>query len=186
MLSTRARISFLVNLAAVLSAFLVAVSCSEGKEAAPPVVDVPTRVATNTPKEVAKEALVLHSADGETWSIGKVIEDEILEQKNIVISTSEFGVEFGPIDGFDSGSLILGWNDRKRLLYVATTSAEIRTVDGLGVGLRKTAVLERLGPPIAETERLLRYQNTDTELVGILFYLNQDGLVTKIVLFSYV
>jgi len=56
----------------------------------------------------------------------------------------------------------------------------VSTSDGLRIGATKEDLLNVL------RDRSFRYQNSENEVVGILFLFETSGKVSKIILFSYV
>jgi hypothetical protein len=131
------------------------------------------------------ESVSVTTLEGDVWYIGKDVNEEYTKMSNTIITTSIFGVPFGPIDGCEDEQLKIGWNNRNRVLYVEVLSNKVKTYDGISLGDTKEKVIELLGDPYIEEYNQFRYQNIDFEMIGILFQF-EEGVVTKIFLFGYV
>ena len=62
------------------------------------------------------ESISVITYEGDAWYIWKDVSEEYTGISNIVITTSIFGVPFGPIDGYENEQLKIGWNNRNRVL----------------------------------------------------------------------
>jgi hypothetical protein len=132
------------------------------------------------------ESILLRTSNGEDWFIGKEIGDELKAMANHTITTDIFGGSFGPIDGYADTSLIIGWNNQNRVVYLELLDNNIQTANGLTIGATQEEVLEKFGEPYLRTKNMFRYQNSEFEIVGIIFIFNENNIVKKIVLFTYV
>jgi hypothetical protein len=132
------------------------------------------------------DSVSVTSATGEKWYIGKKLDDSVLEKKNVTIATKMFGVEFGPIDGYSDDTLKIGWNNRNRVVYIEILSPTLRLPSGLALGASKSEVINLLGLPYMEKKHEFRYQNIETEVIGVLFIFSADDRVESIVMFAYV
>lgn len=136
--------------------------------------------------KISLDYMKVYLPNEESYYIGMNAEEDLLLKKNTSIETTRFGGQFGPIDGYSNGSIILGWNNQNRIVYIEILNAEIKTKDHIGLNSSEDEVLEVFGAPHIEKDDVLRYQNTDFEVVGILFDLNPDRRVSKITIFTYV
>jgi hypothetical protein len=131
------------------------------------------------------ESIAIITPDGERWFMGKKLDDIFTRKANTSISSDLFGVKFGPINGFKSELMQIGWNNQNRVLYIEVFSRAIKTNDGLAIGDTQEKVLKTLGLPYIETSNQYRYQNVDFEVVGIIFQFENER-IKKIILYCYV
>jgi len=117
--------------------------------------------------------------------IGKVVSEELINIKNIVIQEKIGTRDFGPIDGIEDSKLRFGWNNRNRVLFFELIDSSIKFDCGLGLGSEIRDVLLELGNPNSAGDNWVRYQNIDFELIGVMFYYDVKGFVNKIIVFSY-
>ena len=136
--------------------------------------------------QIRRESVSILTKTGKKMWIGQRVDHKLISKSNVVIETDMFGVPFGPIPGFADKNTKVGWNNQKRILYVEALSREVATSDGLRIGATKEDVLKALGIPIMESASTFRYQNTEYEVLGILFLFDQNGRVERIILFGYV
>ncbi len=186
----------------VLVFILVSCSNSAKGNAEPKVVPtansvVPSSVVAEVPvmpsKEIVNEdsglnieSVAVLTPEADRWFIGKTIGEETINKKNCTITTDVFGATFGPIDGYRNDSMIIGWNNRNRIVYIEIVTNSVKTVDGFTIGSSKQDILSKFGVPYIETEDQFRYQNTDFEIVGILFKFDKSDKVISTILFTYV
>jgi hypothetical protein len=123
---------------------------------------------------------------GQSLSIGASVSDEVRGKSNTTITTSLLGVPFGPIDGFIDADIRIGWNNRDHIVYVEALSDSVSTFDGIRIGSTRTDVINRMGKPYVDGDSVLRYQNSEAEVIGILFLFNSARSVSSIILFAYV
>jgi hypothetical protein len=131
------------------------------------------------------ESIAIITPDGERWFMGKKLDGIFTSKANVSISSDLFGVKFGPINGFKSDLMQVGWNNQNRVLYIEVFSRDVKTNDGLAIGNTREKVLETLGSPYIETYNQYRYQNMDFEVVGIIFQFENERIL-KIILYCYV
>lgn len=151
---------------------------------AQPIIQVDT-VKMNRHSRLELESISVTTPEGDVWYIWKDVSEEYTKISNTIVTTSIFGVPFGPIDGYENEQLKIGWNNRNRVLYVEVLSNKVKTFDGITLGDTKEKVIDLMGDPYIEDYNQLRYQNIDFEMAGILFQFER-GIITKIFLFGYV
>jgi hypothetical protein len=133
-----------------------------------------------------KESVSLILTDGTFLRIGQKIEEEKIKDKNIIINNDLFGISFGPFDGIVNKEFIIGWNNQNRIVYLEALSIEIKTFNKIILGDKKEIILEKLCVPYIENNKILRYQNNENETLGIIFILNDNNKVSKIIMFTYI
>jgi hypothetical protein len=139
----------------------------------------------NPDSKLDRKSVALLTEGGETISIGAIVSDELIDKSNAVVTSDELGVPFGPITGFANSDTLIGWNNQRRIIYVELFSRRVATFDGIRIGATREEIVRILGAPYIEKASGIRYQNTETENVGILFVFNAFQIVVRIVLFAY-
>jgi hypothetical protein len=140
----------------------------------------------HTESRLRRESVSIIMKNGGRWSIGQSVDEKIFAKSNVVIKTDIFNVPFGPINGYVDANVKIGWNNRKKVLYVEAVSTEVKTSDGLRIGATKEDVVNILGIPFMEKSNIYRYQNTEFEVIGVLFIFDKKNIVERIIMFSYV
>jgi hypothetical protein len=146
----------------------------------------PSESAINRDSYLAPTSVAMVLPSGQSLSIGASISDEIRAKSNTTITTSLLGVPFGPISGFVDADIRIGWNNRDHIVYIEALSNSVSTFDGIRIGSTRTDVISTMGNPYVEGDSVLRYQNSEAEVIGILFLLNSARNVSGIILFAYV
>jgi hypothetical protein len=145
----------------------------------------PNMQAVNIYAGLSLKSIGVITANGEKWFIGKDVEEEIITKTNTTVTTDLFGVEFGPINGFKNEELIAAWNNQKRVLYIEILSPTAKTNDGLTLGSSKQELVAILGEPRIKKQNSFRYDNLEFEVQGIIFQFDDNDIITRIVLYSY-
>jgi len=123
---------------------------------------------------------------GGNWFIGQTVGSDLITSSNVKISTNELGVQFGPIEGFKDDDVTIGWNNQRKVVFIEINSLSVKTVDGVKKKLGKNDVFKLLGVPFVDKTNQWRYQNTEFEVVGMIINFDNNGIVEKIIIFSYV
>jgi len=120
-----------------------------------------------------------------TFIIGDTVTEQIRNNKNLIITNTLFGGEFGPIDGVKQDNYSIGWNDQNRIVYIEIFKSGILTQDGVHVGMKVKDILSLYGEPTEVDTYYIRYLNYDFEVVGMHLTI-ADDIVTKIFFYTYV
>ncbi len=171
---------------------LTYISCSGSDKAKVELTEIETtkvKIAevTIAEKEILEfESVSVFFENEILWSIGQNVDLEIKKRENTTILTDLLGVPFGPISGIEESNYKIGWNNMDVIMYIEITDQTVKTADNLSIGSTKSDVIKTLGLPHIENNKSLRYQNSDFEIFGILFLLDDNDIVSRIILFAYV
>lgn len=138
-------------------------------------------------KVLQKKSMSVISNSEVLWSIYQDVDKTIKEKSNAKIKMESIVINVeGSMDGIETNDYEIGWNNMDVILYIEIMNNTLTTTDGLTIGSTKEEVLDALGKPHSTISDSLRYQNSKYETFGILFLLDENDIVTNIILFAYV
>lgn len=175
---------------------IISISCTESNKNGISIVKPETKEEATSEKQVKEEAPIekrileresmsVISNNEILWSIYQKIDDKIKEKCNAKITIeSRVRQAGGSINGIETTNYEVGWNNMDVILYIEIKENTLTTSDGLTIGSTKAEVIDALGAQHGARSKSLEYFNTEYEVFGILFLLNDYDIVTKLILYA--
>lgn len=93
--------------------------------------------------------------------------------------------KFGDIEGYENRDTIIGWNNMNAVIFITTVDPAARTQSGITIGSTREEVIRVYGEEYLATENRIQYINSDFELVGMIFYF-ENNRVIRITCFTHI
>ena len=93
--------------------------------------------------------------------------------------------KFGDIEGYENRDTIIGWNNMNAVIFITTVDPAARTQSGITIGSTREEVIRVYGEEYLATENRIQYINSDFELVGMIFYFENNRII-RITCFTHI
>ncbi|MGI5174410.1 SH3 domain-containing protein [Treponema sp. OMZ 840] len=93
--------------------------------------------------------------------------------------------KFGDLPGCEKDGTVFAWNNMNSIIFITTVNPAAVTPLGITIGSTKEDVLRAYGKPFLTTKNRIEYNNSDYELVGMIFYFENDKVV-RITCFTHI